>query len=75
MPTDFSVGIYKSIMGAKTVNNENYSIITFPGDSSSIDNIVYSSNTWKFTLPQTLKNNDSDHYMLYADGTYINIKK
>lgn len=67
--SDFSE--YTAITDAEYVNNKSYSLITFPQNSSSIDNIVYSKSVWKFTHPQTQKNNNSDHYMLYADGTYI----
>lgn len=59
---------YEVIAGAATVNNSQFSVVTFPEKSSTIDNIVYSTNTWRFDKPQTVTDESSDHYLLYATG-------
>lgn len=66
--SDFSE--YSIIKNAEMVNNSKYSIFTFPATSpsSSIDNIVYSVGSWTFEKPQIVKNQHSDHCMLYAEG-------
>lgn len=66
---DFSE--YAVIDNADMVNSEKKFVMTFPLHNSCIDNIVYSKNTWSFDEPKTLINENSDHYMLYATGTYI----
>lgn len=60
---------YSVIENSKTINNREYSLLTFPEENISIDNIVYSVDSWEFSLPKTLTENCySDHYMLYAEG-------
>ena len=67
--SDFSQ--YESIQNAGMVNNHNFSIVTFPKNYVSIDNIVYSSKNWRFGLPHTIKESYSDHYALYATGVFM----
>ena len=62
---------YAAIENSATVNNHQNSVVTFPSKSSSIDNIVYSTEAWSFGMPFTVQTSYSDHYMLYANGTYI----
>lgn len=65
---DFSE--YSVIENAKLINSDEKFVITFPLHNSCIDNIVYSEKTWSFDEPKRLVNKNSDHYMLYATGTY-----
>ena len=71
---DFNTGNfseYSAIANSGMVNNADFKVTTFPGSNSSIDNIVFSSETWKFGIPYTVTASHSDHYMLYSMGTYI----
>lgn len=66
--SDFSE--YSVIENADMVNSDKKFVMTFPLHNSCIDNIVYSVNTWEFDDAKALVNENSDHYMLYATGTY-----
>ena len=71
---DFGTSVfseYSVIPNSGMVNTAKNNKVTFPKSSSSIDNIVYSSETWKFSNPYTVTDSYSDHYMLYATGTYL----
>ena len=63
--------LFSEIEGSKMVNNESFSIVTFPNNYYSIDNIVYSPESWRFGLPHTIKESYSDHYALYATGVFM----
>lgn len=70
---DFNTADFKEfevLKDAALVNNSEYSVPTFPKRMSAIDNIVYSKNCWSFDKPMTVTDSFSDHYMLYATGTY-----
>ncbi len=62
---------YALIEGAAAVNTAESHVVTFPKNTSSIDNIVYGAGRWSFTGTATNINDHSDHYMLYSTGTYI----
>ena len=66
--SDFSQ--YEVIENASMVNNESFYIVTYGHNYVSIDNIVYSSATWKFSIPHVVKDSYSDHYALYATGVF-----
>lgn len=65
---DFSE--FEVIENAQILQNSRYSLPTFPGAGSAIDNIVY-SDAFKFGTQQTVKESFSDHYMLYASCQII----
>ena len=62
---------YPTFDGAGMVNNREFSLPTFSKFEVTLDNIIYSASSWSFSKPETLDNGHSDHYMLYATGTYI----
>lgn len=62
---------YAVIEYAGAVNNASHSVATFPKTNASIDNIVYSAETWEFSAPRILTASHSDHYMLYATGNFL----
>lgn len=62
---------YPQFDGAGMVNNREFSLPTFSKYDLTLDNIIYSASSWSFSKPETLDNGHSDHYMLYATGTYI----
>ncbi len=62
---------YAVLTGAATVNDHDHSVVTFPQNDSSIDNIVYTADRWQFGAPAVRENDHSDHYMLYAQGSLI----
>ena len=63
---------YAPIKNSDMVNSSKYSIVTFPNPDpkSSIDNIVFSKDNWKFERPKVRANGNSDHCLLYATGTF-----
>lgn len=61
---------YTAIQGSDMVNNAKRFLVTFPSSKSSIDNIVFSKSCWTFGKAETLTLNHSDHYMLFAEGTF-----
>lgn len=62
---------YDVIEDADMVNDHDENIITFPESNISIDNIVFSDENWEFTSPECITEQSySDHYMIYATGTY-----
>ncbi|MBQ9806187.1 MAG: endonuclease/exonuclease/phosphatase family protein [Clostridia bacterium] len=71
--SDFSE--YSVLPNVNAVNKASKHVVTFPGNSSSIDNIVYSNSAWSFEAPKTVTESYSDHYALYAKGTYLGIKE
>ncbi len=69
---DFNTADYAEfdvLEGAAFVNNAAHSIGTFPDSGDGIDNIVYTAAHWQFSAPAVVKNNLSDHYLLYATAT------
>ena len=69
--SDFSE--YTVLPNANAVNRASSHLVTFPDGPSSIDNIVYSNTKWSFERPKTVTASYSDHYALYAMGTYLDI--
>jgi len=67
--SDFSE--YAVLPCCDAVNKSGQALVTFPEQSSFIDNIVYARDAWAFGLPKTVKQSYSDHYALYATGTYL----
>lgn len=65
-------GIYESIAGAKTLNKREAPVVTFPEDLSSIDNIVYSADSWSFGDINRVTESYSDHYMIWGEATLKN---
>lgn len=59
------------IANADAVNNAAYSVSTFPGNHTAIDNVVYCKEAWRFSPPQVQRESYSDHYMLYAEAEYM----
>ncbi len=51
------------------LNNATYSVPTFPGHGTAIDNIIYSSE-WTFSKPETFDKGHSDHRLLYAEAVF-----
>ena len=63
---------YDVIEDSDMVNDHDESVVTFPENNSSIDNIVFSDDDWDFSSPDRVTDQSySDHYMLYATGTYL----
>ncbi len=71
--SDFSE--YAVLPNVNAVNKASRHVVTFPSSSSSIDNIVYSNVAWSFEAPKTVTESYSDHYALYAKGTYLGMKE
>ena len=61
---------YAVIENAAMVNNSEKNLATTPS-GYSIDNIVYAASSWSFSEPMALEQSYSDHYLLYADATFI----
>ena len=62
---------FSVIENSAMVNNSDFSIPTFPGGTSAIDNIVYEDGTWSFSRPWTFIASYSDHYLLYAEAELL----
>ncbi len=62
---------YNTIADAGMVNRKDNRIITFPSKGSCLDNIVYSKTAWQFDKGARHVSSHSDHYMLYAEATYL----
>ena len=60
--------LFSTIDGANMVNNQGFNIVTFDHNYYAIDNIVYAGSAWRFSIPRTIKDSYSDHYLLYATG-------
>ncbi len=70
---DFNTADYDEfapLAGTAMVNNHDHSLATFPGSGKGIDNIVYTTDCWRFDAPAVLESDHSDHYMLYAQGHF-----
>ena len=61
---------YSVIEGSALVNSKEDPKITYPDGRSPLDNLVYSTSTWKFDEINVVTESYSDHYMIYADGTF-----
>ena len=61
---------YSVIEGSALVNSKEDPKITYPDGRSPLDNLVYSTSTWKFDEINVVTQSYSDHYMIYADGTF-----
>ena len=55
--------------GFGALNNDKYSVKTY--QDQTIDNIIYSKDTWRFGIPIALANGHSDHNMIYARARLI----
>lgn len=53
------------------VNCKESPTVTFPEDSLSIDNILYSKSHWRFENINIVTDSYSDHYMIWADGETV----
>ena len=60
---------YKVISNSAMVNAKG--AVTYPDGNSPLDNIVYSTKAWTFGEPTIITKSYSDHYMIFAQGTYI----
>ena len=60
---------YKVISNSAMVNSKG--AVTYPDGNSPLDNIVYSTKAWTFGEPTIVTKSYSDHYMIFAQGTYI----
>ena len=65
------LGDVDKIDGVGRVNSKDAPIVTFPEDSLSIDNILYSKSTWRFENINIVTDSYSDHYMIWADGETV----
>lgn len=68
---------YQKILYKGMVNTEDNPILTYSSYDGDwyLDNIIYSPNNWTFTEGKTLPNGKSDHFMLYATGTFAPVGK
>lgn len=64
--SDFS--IYDAISGCATLNKRESPAVTFPEGNLSIDNIVYSDDTWSFGGINVVTDSYSDHYMIWGEA-------
>ena len=65
---------YDVIEGAKLVNTKENPQITYPDGKSPLDNLVYSSENWKFSKITVVTQSYSDHYMIHSQGTFTKKK-
>ena len=65
---------YSVIAGSKLVNSKENPQITYPDGKSPLDNLVYSTSTWKFGIINVVKESYSDHYMIHSVGTFTKKK-
>ena len=63
---------YDVIKGSALVNTKADPQVTYPDGNSPLDNLVYSTATWKFEKINVVQKSYSDHYMIYAQATFIN---
>ena len=57
--------------GIGRVNKKEAPTVTFPDGSLSIDNILYSKSHWQFDEINVITESYSDHFMIWADATFI----
>ena len=67
-----NLGEYEVIKGSALVNTKADPQVTYPDGNSPLDNLVYSTATWKFEKINVVQKSYSDHYMIYAQATFIN---
>lgn len=65
------LGDVDKIDGLGRVNSKDAPIVTFPDDSLSIDNILYSKSHWRFDDINVVTDSYSDHYMIWAEAEMI----
>ena len=65
---------YSVIFGSALVNTKENPQITYPDGRSPLDNLVYSTSTWKFDKITVVTDSYSDHYMIYSIGTFTKAK-
>ena len=65
---------YEVIAGSKLVNSRENPKITYPDGKSPLDNLVYSTSTWKFGAINVVTQSYSDHYMIHSVGTFTKKK-
>jgi endonuclease/exonuclease/phosphatase family metal-dependent hydrolase len=65
---------YNVISGSALVNSKDDPKVTYPDGRSPLDNLVYSTATWKFGAINVVTNSYSDHYMIHSVGTFTKAK-
>ena len=65
---------YNVISGSALVNSKDDPKVTYPDGRSPLDNLVYSTATWKFGAINVVTNSYSDHYMIHSLGTFTKVK-
>ncbi len=65
---------YNVIKGSALVNSKEDPKVTYPDGKSPLDNLVYSTATWRFGVINVVTNSYSDHYMVHSVGTFTKSK-
>ena len=65
------LGALDLLDGVGRINKKEAPTVTFPDGLLSIDNILYSKKHWNFDKINVLAESYSDHYMIWADATFI----
>ena len=65
------LGALDLLDGVGRINKKEAPTVTFPDGLLSIDNILYSKKHWNFDEINVLTESYSDHYMIWADATFI----
>ena len=66
---------FEAIPEAAAVYTEKDGIITFPGNKTGIDNILFSPSFWSFDFFQVFPQTHSDHYLLSAKLHHTYLKQ
>lgn len=65
------LGALDEMQGVARINKKETPVITFPEDGISIDNILYSTDKWRFGDINVVKKSHSDHYMIWAEAELL----
>ena len=65
------LGALDDMQGVARINKRECPTVTFPEDEISIDNILYSTDKWRFGDINVVTESFSDHYMIWAEAEFI----